>query len=54
MMAGRRGQDTDVARIDSFVLCLLVKLIFADSRVWSSDNDEDDDDRYQAGASDEA
>lgn len=45
-MAGRRGRDTHIAGIVSFIFWLLVKLIFADSRVWSGDNDEDDDDRY--------
>lgn len=45
-MAGRRGRDTHIAEIVSFIFWLLVKLIFADSRVWSGDNDEDDDDRY--------
>lgn len=46
MMAGRKGQDTYIAGTVSFIFWLLVKLILADSRVWSCDNDEDDDDRY--------
>lgn len=47
IMAGRRGQDTHIAGIVSFIFWLLVKYkIFADSRVCSGDDDEDDDDRY--------
>lgn len=46
MMTGRKGQDTYIAGTVSFIFWLLVKLIFADSRVWSCHNDEDDDDRY--------
>lgn len=44
MMAGRRGQHTHIAGRVDFIFLLLVKLIFADSRVGSID--EDDDDRY--------
>lgn len=45
LMAGRR-QDTHISGMVSFIFWLLVKLIFADSRVWSGVDDEEYDDRY--------